>query len=147
MREVCVPRDGWICSCVVLGGAGQIFFAEAEGEQLGLGCEESEVCAVVHVQPVRTARLPRRRALCARVGVLEDVLGAARRRTGLRFVDRTCLGTVYTRQAKLRTPCPCKRPSGLFCGGLAHQQIAYSACRAILRCRMKILDGSKMPYS
>ena len=32
--------------------------------------------AVDHVQPVR-ARVPRRRVLRARVGVLEDVLGAA----------------------------------------------------------------------
>ena len=31
---------------------------------------------MVHVRPVR-AKVPRRRALCARVGVLEDVLGAA----------------------------------------------------------------------
>ena len=68
-----MKRDG---PRVVLGGAGQDFGRGGRGEQFGrqgVGCE---VPAVVLVQPLR-ARLPRRRFLCARVGVLEDVRWAA----------------------------------------------------------------------
>ena len=57
----------------MLGGAGEDFGRGGSGEEFGA---TTEVDAVVKVRPVR-ARLPQRRAVRARVGVLEDVRGPA----------------------------------------------------------------------
>mmetsp|Transcript_11129 Transcript_11129/g.30355 ORF Transcript_11129/g.30355 Transcript_11129/m.30355 type:complete len:210 (+) Transcript_11129:420-1049(+) len=56
------------------GGAGEDFVRGGRGEQFG---EAAEVEPVAHVHSVRT-KSPWRRAVRARVGVLEDVRGAAR---------------------------------------------------------------------
>ena len=53
----------------------KILVAEAMENNLGVKAFR-QVAAVVHVQSLR-ARLSRRRGVCARVGKLEDVRGAA----------------------------------------------------------------------
>ena len=73
--HVRVPRDGGLRACFLSGGAGEDFGRGGPGEQFGWREMVFEVGAVGHVQPVRT-RVPRRRAVRARVGVLEDVCGA-----------------------------------------------------------------------
>ena len=60
----------------------KILFAEAEENNLGEAMMTERWRAVGHVQPVR-ATLPRRRVVRARVGVLEDVRGAAGGETGI----------------------------------------------------------------
>ena len=77
IRDRFVPRDGGLRARVVSRGAGEDFVSGGRGEQFGLEGEASEVDAVAHVQPVR-AKIPRRRDVRARVGVLEDLRGAAR---------------------------------------------------------------------
>ena len=103
-------KEGLVRGCACRGTAGfahvsclaeqaKILVAEAEENNLGWKVKNERWGAVAHVQPVR-ARVPRRRAVCARVGVLEDVLGAAGDgRLGVHG-DDACLGTVYRR----RTP-------------------------------------------
>ena len=73
--HVCVPR---CCGFArfVLGAAGEGFDRGGRGEGFGQRRVRCEVAAVGYVPPVRT-RLPRRRVLRARMGVLEDVRGAA----------------------------------------------------------------------
>ena len=72
--HVRVPRDGGFFARVVPGGAGEDFGRGGRGEQFGRQGDECEVGSVVLVQSVR-ARLPRRREMCARLGVLENYLG------------------------------------------------------------------------
>ena len=74
--RVRVPYDRRLCARVVLGGAGEDFGGGGRGEQFGLQGEEREVETMAHVQLVQ-ATLPWRRALRARVGVLEDIRRAA----------------------------------------------------------------------
>ena len=80
-------KEGLVRGCACRGTAGfahvsclaeqaKILFAEAEENNLGIKVLNERWYAVAHVQPVR-ATVPRRRAVRARVGVLEDVLGAA----------------------------------------------------------------------
>ena len=74
--RVLVPRDVGFRSRVVFGGTGEDFGRGGGGEQFGRQGSECEIRTVAHVQFVR-ATVPRRRVLRARVGVLEDVRGAA----------------------------------------------------------------------
>ena len=69
--RVLVPWDGGFRTRVVLGGAGKDFDRGGRGEQFG---HEPEVGTVVLVQPVQAVS-PRRRAVRAWVGMLEDVFG------------------------------------------------------------------------
>ena len=82
------PDEGLVRMCACRGTAGfahvsclaeqaKILCAEAEENNLiGTDRFDAEVGRVAHVQPVR-AKVPRRRVVRARVGVLEDVRGAA----------------------------------------------------------------------
>ena len=82
----------------------KILVAEAEENNLATRCSERwnrwATCSSLR------AKLPRRRGVRARMGVLENVRGGGRRRTGARDGDDPCLGTVYTRQNTTRTRCP-----------------------------------------
>ena len=84
------------------------------------------------VQPVR-AIVPRRRGVRARVGVLENVPGAAG--DGQSSEGRWMLGNGLCVQTTTRTRCPCKRPSCLCISALAYQKNILE-CRAILRSRI-----------
>ena len=73
-------------------------------------------------------RSPRRRGVRARVGVLEDVRGGGRRRTGLGklYMAMSVLGNGLSEANTTRTRCPCERPSCLRSGALAHQKTTFS---------------------
>ena len=73
-----------MCSCRGTAGFAHVSCLAEQAKILVAEAEENnldnkariEVEAVAHVQPVR-ATVPWRRVLCARVGVLEDICGAA----------------------------------------------------------------------
>ena len=80
-------KEGLVRGCACRGTAGfahvsclaeqaKILCDGGRGEQFGAPNVEKRGGAVVHVRPVR-ATVPRRRAVRARMGVLEDVRGAA----------------------------------------------------------------------
>ena len=71
-----VPRDGGLCTRVVLGGAGEDFSRGGRGEQFGRPGDATEVGSMGLVWSVR-AKVPRRGGVRARVGVLEDLRGPA----------------------------------------------------------------------
>ena len=140
--RVFVPRDGGVRARVVLGGGGEDFdVAEAE-ENNFLGTSEAcEVEAVGLVQSVR-AKIPRRRALCARVGVLEDVRGPAGGdwapmhgdgRAWKRFIRcKTLRGRVDRERGRVVYE---TTPS-------AQRKKTFSSRRAILHPRMQDLDST-----
>ena len=57
------------------------------------------------------------------------------------------LGEWFIRQNTTRTRCPWKRRICPCCGALAHRNVTFSSCRAILRARMQGLDGMTRPYA
>ena len=63
-------------TCRASGGAGENFVGGGRGEQFRLEGAGDELEKVGHMRALR-AKAPRRRAVRARVGVLEDILGPA----------------------------------------------------------------------
>ena len=103
--RMCVPRDGGLRACVVLGGAGEDSGEEAEENNLDMEGEECEVEAVAHVQPVRA------RCTTASCGARSG--GRAGRRTwggrrglGSGQVAISQLGNGLSIRATQRTRCP-----------------------------------------
>ena len=74
--RVRVPRGGGFRARVVPGASRRRFGRGGRGEGFGRRRLRCEVGAVDHMRPVQ-ARLPRRREMRARLGLLEDVRGAA----------------------------------------------------------------------
>ena len=88
---------------------------------------------MVHVQPVR-ATIPRRREVRARVGVLEDVLGAAGDGLGSELGDE-CLGTVYPNHHE--DALSVQEAELAMMRRVGAQNTTFSSRRTILRSRMK----------
>ena len=93
---------------------------------------------MVQMQPVR-AKIPRRRALRARVGVLEDVRGAAGGGQGSTSLAMTMLGNGLSASNATRTRCPCREAELSMLRRIGAPAKAFSPCRAILRERISKL--------
>ena len=97
---------------------------------------------MAHVQPVR-ARVPRRRAVRARVGVLEDVRGAAGGRLG--SAAMTQLGNGLADALHHEDALSVQEAELAMLRRLGASEASILARRAILRTRMESSDGLKRP--
>ena len=93
--RVRVPRDGGICSCLLLGGQAKILVAEADENNKDSQWHRWYKCSLCE-QEYHGVRVG-----CARVGVLEDVVGAEEDEGRIDAMNQ--LETVYTMRDTTRT--------------------------------------------
>ena len=107
-------KEGLVRGCACRGTAGfahvsclaeQAKILVAEAEENNLDDKATAWESVAHVQPVR-AKLPRRRVLRARVGVLEDLRGSAGDGLGSGFRDAAAWARFIPCRSLTRTRCP-----------------------------------------
>ena len=126
-----VPRDGGLRARVVLGGAGEDFARRGRGEQFGWEVKNPRFEAVGH-----TCSLCEQKyhgvVLRARVGVLEDVRGAAGGTLVSDQRDDAAREWFRHDRPTPRTRCWCKRPSCLCGGALVIQNATFFAVQGNL---------------
>ena len=93
------------------------------------------------------SKIPRHRFVRAQLGVLEDRTGAAGDGHGLRRAAMTRAWERFGRCVCARDALSVREASWLWSGAVAPKNYDASACRAILRTRIKLLDGPKRPQS
>ena len=99
---LCVPGNVGLRARFVPGGAGEDFVRGGRGEQFARQIRR-DVAALAHVQSMQ-ARLSRRRGVCGRMDVLEDVRGSAREEQASAqrdVVAGTALGAVGRNEEEL----------------------------------------------
>ena len=151
-------KEGLVRGCACRGTAGfahvsclaeqaKILVAEAEENNLGEGVDARGGCG--GTCSLCEQDLPRRRAVRARVGVLEDVRGAAGDGRASAHGDERAWERFIRAEEHHEDALSVKRPSCLCGGALAHQKnkSILMVQKAILRTRMKLLGRLEEAYA